>query len=127
MRFGFFPKRSPASKDNRFPCRRGGARVLIVDTYSSAKDQPKALAAGKEAVLKYPKDPSIKARYALLLGETNQTDEAAKLLRAQLNGSPSDRETYLNLAQTYQFARRFHEAEESAHAAEAVPGAPRDN
>jgi tetratricopeptide (TPR) repeat protein len=103
------------------------ARILIVDAYSSAKDQPRALQAGKEAIAKYPKDPAIKARYALLLGETNQTDEAAKLLRAQLNGSASDRETYLNLAQTYQFARRFREAEESAHAAEAIPGAPRDN
>jgi len=103
------------------------ARVLIVDAYSSAKDQPRALQAGKEAIAKYPKDPAIKARYALLLGETNQTDEAAKLLRAQLNGTASDRETYLNLAQTYQFARRFHDAEDSARAAEAVPGTPRDN
>jgi tetratricopeptide (TPR) repeat protein len=103
------------------------ARILIVDAYSAAKDQPKALQAGKEALAKYPKDPAIKARYALLLGETNQTDEAAKLLRAQLNGTASDRETYLNLAQTYQFAHRFHEAEEAAHAAEAIPGTPRDN
>jgi len=103
------------------------ARVLIVDTYSAAKEPSKALQAGKEAVAKYPKDSSIKARYALLLGETNQTDEAAKLLRTQLNGSESDRETYLNLAQTYEFARRYSEAEASARAAEAVPGAPRDN
>ncbi len=103
------------------------ARVLIVDAYSSAKDQPKALQAGKEALAKYPKDPAIKARYALLLGETNQTDEAARLLHAQLNGTASDRETYLNLAQTYEFARRFHEAEQAARAAEAIPGTPRDN
>jgi len=33
----------------------------------------------------------------------------------------------LNLAQTYEFARRFHEAEQSARAAEAIPGTPRDN
>src|SRR6266700_5321539 len=103
------------------------ARVLIVDAYSSAKDQSKALQAGKEAVAKYPKDPAIKARYALLLGETNQTDEAARLLHTQLNGTASDRETYLNLAQTYEFARRFRDAEDSARAAEAIPGTPRDN
>ena len=103
------------------------ARLLIMDTLSAAKDLPKALQAGKEAVAKYPKDPAIKARYALLLGESNQTDEAAKLMRTQLNGSESDRETYLNIAQIYERARRYKEAEQSARAAEAVPGAPRDN
>jgi Flp pilus assembly protein TadD len=103
------------------------ARLLIMDTLSVAKDLPKALLAGKEAVAKYPKDSAIKARYALLLGESNQTDDAAKLMRTQLNGSESDRETYLNIAQIYERARRYHEAEQSARAAEAIPGAPRDN
>jgi tetratricopeptide (TPR) repeat protein len=103
------------------------ARLLIVDTYSMAKDLPKALQAGKEAYAKYPKDSAIKARYALLLGESNQADEAAKLLKTQLNGSEADRETYLNIAQTYERARRYPEAEQSARAAEALPGAPRDN
>ena len=103
------------------------ARLLIMDTLSAAKDLPKALQAGKEAVAKYPKDPAIKARYALLLGESNQTDDAAKLMRTELNGSESDRETYLNIAQIYERARRYREAEQSARAAEAVAGAPRDN
>jgi tetratricopeptide (TPR) repeat protein len=103
------------------------ARLLIMDTYSMAKDLPKALQTGKEAYAKYPKDSAIKARYALLLGETNQTDEAAKLLKTQLNGTESDRETYLNIAQTYERARRYAEAEQSARAAEALPGSPRDN
>ena len=43
---------------------------LMMDTYSMAKDLPKALSAGKEAYAKYPKDTAIKARYALLLGES---------------------------------------------------------
>src|SRR5260370_31285774 len=103
------------------------ARVLIVDAYSSAKDQPRALQAGKEAIAKYPKDPAIKARYALLLGETNQTDEAAKLLHTQLNGTASDRETYLNLAQTYEFAHPFRDAEDSAPAATPLPATPPGN
>ena len=103
------------------------ARLLIMDTYRQAKDLPKALQAGKEAVAKYPKDSAVKASYALLLGETNQTDEAAKALRSQLNGTESDRETYLNIAQIYERARRYSEAEQNARLAEAVPGAPRDN
>jgi len=103
------------------------ARLLIMEALSSAKDLPKALQAGREAVAKYPKDPLIKARYALLLGESGQTDEAAKLMRTQLNGTESDRETYLNIAQVYERARRYREAEQSVRAAEAIAGAPRDN
>ena len=103
------------------------ARLLIMDTYRMAKDLPKALQAGREAVAKYPKDPAIKSSYALLLGETNQTDEAAKLLRLQLNGSEADREVYLNIAQIYERGRRYADAEKSARAAEAVAGQPRDN
>ncbi len=103
------------------------ARLLIMDTYRSAKDLAKALQAGKEAVAKYPKDPAVKASYALLLGESNQTDEAAKALHAQLNGTESDRETYLNIAQIYERARRYSEAEQNVHLAEAVSGSPRDN
>src|SRR5712664_2013561 len=45
------------------------ARMMIMDTYRAAKDLPKALAAGKEALAKYPADPSIRASHALLLGE----------------------------------------------------------
>ncbi len=103
------------------------ARLLIMDTYRTGKDLPKALQAGKEAVAKYPKDPAIKSSYALLLGETSQTDEATKLLRLQLNGTESDREVYLNIAQIYERGRRYADAEKSARTAEAVAGAPRDN
>jgi len=57
-----------------------------MDTYRAAKDLTKALAAGKEALAKYPADPSIRASQALLLGESGQTEEAVKILRAQLRG-----------------------------------------
>ena len=102
------------------------AWLLIMDTYRMAKDLPKALQAGKEALAKYPKDAEIKSNYALLLGETSQTDEAVKLLRTQLSGTAADHETYLNIAQIYERARRYKEAEEAARAAEAM-SSPRDN
>jgi tetratricopeptide (TPR) repeat protein len=102
------------------------ARLLIMDTYRMAKDLPKALQAGKEALAKYPKDPEIKSNYALLLGETSETDEAVKLLRTQLANTAADRETYLNIAQIYERARRYKEAEEAARTAEAM-SSPRDN
>jgi Flp pilus assembly protein TadD len=103
------------------------ARMMIMDTYRAAKDLPKALQTGKEALTKYPADPALRASQALLLGENGQTDEAVKILRAQLRGNESDRETYLNIAQVYERGRRYKEAEEAAHAAEVLPGQPRDN
>ncbi len=103
------------------------ARMMIMDTYRAAKDLTKALAAGKEALAKYPADPSLRASHALLLGEGGQTEEAVKILRAQLRGNEGDREIYLNIAQVYERGRRYKEAEESAHAAEVLPGQARDN
>src|SRR6266571_678693 len=102
------------------------ARMMIMDTYRAAKDLQKALQTGKEAMAKYPADPGIRTSYALLLGENSQTDDAAKILRAQLHGDTADRDTYLNIAQVYERGRRYKEAEESAHAAEVLPGQPRD-
>jgi len=103
------------------------ARILIMDTYRAAKDLPKALQAGKDAVAKYPSDPSVRTSNALLLGENGQTDEAVKILRAQLTKTDADRDTYLNIAQVYERARRYKEAEEAARTAEAIPGDPHEN
>jgi len=103
------------------------ARVLIMDTYRMAKDMPKALQAGREAMAKYPDDPEIRATQALLLGENQQTDEAVKLLQATLKGTPDDRGTYLNLSQVYEQGRRYSEAEQAARKAESLASDPQDN
>jgi tetratricopeptide (TPR) repeat protein len=103
------------------------ARMLIMDTYRAAKDLPKALQTGKEALAKYPSDPGLRTSNALLLGENGQTDEAVKILRSQLTKNESDRDIYLNIAQVYERGRRYKEAEEAAQTAEAIPGEPRDN
>jgi Flp pilus assembly protein TadD len=103
------------------------SRMLIMDTYRAAKDLPKALQAGKDAVAKYPSDPGLRTSNALLLGENGQTDEAVKVLRSQLTRSEADRDIYLNIAQVYERGRRYKEAEEAGQVAEAIPGQPRDN
>jgi Flp pilus assembly protein TadD len=103
------------------------SRMLIMDAYRAAKDLPKALQAGKEALAKYPSDPGLRTSDALLLGENGQTDEAVKLLRSQLTKSEADRDIYLNIAQVYERGRRYKEAEEAAQTAEAIPGEPHDN
>jgi Flp pilus assembly protein TadD len=102
------------------------ARLLLMDTYRMAKDLPKALLAGKEALAKYPADPAIRENDALLLGENGQIDDAVKMLRAQLTNSEMDRDTYMNIAQVYERGRRYKEAEEAARAAEVLPGQARD-
>ena len=103
------------------------SRMLLMDTYREARDLPKALQIGKEAVAKYPKDPAMQSREASLLGENGQTDEAVKMLRSQLTNSEADREIYLNIAQVYERSKRYKEAEDAARMAEALPGQPRDN
>jgi tetratricopeptide (TPR) repeat protein len=103
------------------------ARLLMMDIYRAAKDLPKALQTGKDAVAKYPSDVSLRSSEALLLGESGQTDDGVKLLRTQLTGKPGDRDVYLNIAQVYERGRRYKEAEEAAKAAEVLPGQPRDN
>ena len=103
------------------------ARMLIMDTYRAAKNLPKALQTGKEALAKYPSDPGLRTSNALLLGENGQTDEAVKILRSQLTKTEGDRDIYLNIAQVYERGRRYKEAEAAALTAEAIPGQPRDN
>jgi Flp pilus assembly protein TadD len=103
------------------------SRMLIMDTYRAAKDLPKALQAGKDALAKYPSDPGLRTSDALLLGENGQTDEAVKVLRSQLTKTEADRDLYLNIAQVYERGRRYKEAEEAARTAEAIPGEPHEN
>src|SRR5580704_16293720 len=103
------------------------SRMLLMDTYREARDLPKALQVGKEAVAKYPKDPAVQSREASLLAENGQVDEAVKILRTQLTNTEADREIYLNIAQVYERSKRYKEAEDAARMAEALPGQPRDN
>src|SRR5258706_12771850 len=99
--------------------------MMIMDTYRGEKDLSKALQTGKEALAKYPADPAIRTSHALLLGENGQTEEAVKMLRAQLHGATGDREQYLNIAQVYERGRRYKVADEEARAEADLPGQPR--
>jgi tetratricopeptide (TPR) repeat protein len=103
------------------------ARLLTMDTYRQAHDLPRALQAGKDAMAKYPDDAAIRASQAMLLGENQQADEAVKLLQANIKGTSSDREIYLNFAQIYERSRRFKEAEDSVQKAESLAIDPNEN
>ena len=103
------------------------ARLLVMDTYRQARDLAKALQTGREALAKYPDDPSIRSSLAMLMGEAQQPDDAIKLLQANLKGNAGDRETYLSYAQIYERSKRYKEAEESARKAESLATQPAEN
>jgi len=84
--------------------------MLIMETYRQAKDLPKALQTGKEALAKYPNDAAVRATYALLLGETSKPTRARSCCRPNLKGRPPDRELYLNISQIYERSHRYQEA-----------------
>ena len=94
------------------------ARVMIIDTYRDARNISKALDAAHKAADAYPKDRSILIAQALLLGENEQTDRAVSQLHALLDGSPSDFEIQLDIAQAYEESKRWTDAEQAIHAAE---------
>lgn len=98
------------------------ARVMIMDTYRDARDMPKALESARKAVDAYPKERSIVIAQALLFGENQQADQGVAKLRALLDGSPTDFEIQLDVAQVYEESKRWADAEQAIHDAEKVQG-----
>lgn len=103
------------------------ARVMIIDNYRAARDISKALQASADALQAYPKDRALQTTQALLYGENAQTDQAVTALHQLLDGSTSDFEIQLNLAQVYEQGRRWPEAEQAVHAAEKIAQQPSDS
>jgi tetratricopeptide (TPR) repeat protein len=102
-------------------------RVMLADTYRVSRQIEKAVEESRRAAELYPQDRGVQVNYALLLGEQGKVDEAVAILRGMLDGSGSDREIHLSLAQAYERARRYPEAEQSARAAEKMAGRPAEN
>jgi len=103
------------------------SRMLLMDTYRQARDLPKALQTGRDAVAKYPDDASIRNNLAMLLGDAQQPEDAIKLLQASLKGASPDREAYLSYAQIYERSHRYKDAEQAALKAESLAKQPSDN
>jgi tetratricopeptide (TPR) repeat protein len=103
------------------------ARVMIIETYRDAREISNALEAARKAVDAYPKDRGIHVTQALLYGENAQTDQAAALLKAQLDGTANDFEIQLDLAQVFEQGKRWPDAEQSIHAAEKIAPGPSEN
>ena len=87
--------------------------ALIIETLRLKREPQKAVQAADAAVQKYPKDRALISLRATLLAEQGRGDEAISALQGLLDGSPSDRETYLTIAQVYSQGKRYGEAEEA--------------
>jgi tetratricopeptide (TPR) repeat protein len=109
------------------PAQAREARLEIIETYQESGEIDPAIAEARKLIEQNPHDRDLKITYALLLGESEQTDEGAKALEALLNGSPDDRQVYLALAQVYERGRRYPEAERAARQAEKLAKQPEDD
>jgi tetratricopeptide (TPR) repeat protein len=89
-----------------------------VDAYRDARQYDKATEAAQEAAAKLPKNQAIQLMLAGQLADTGKAEEGLKLAKAQLNGSPSDHEVELALAQIYTRLRRWKDASDQLDLAE---------
>ena len=101
-----FRKMLPLGDDN---AERGYQQ--LIDTYREAKQWQKATDVAKEATQKLPNDRGLKMVYAAQLVDMGQVDTGLDQVKAQLKGTPDDRDVYINLAQMYERLKRWPESE----------------
>ena len=83
----------------------------IIDTYRTAKELDKAVAASEHALKTYPNDKDLKLLNADLLSETGKSAEAIAVLERMLSGAEEDIKVYSAMVQVYQRDKKFKEAE----------------
>jgi len=81
-----------------------------VDTYREAHQYDKALKISADAAQAAPANRDAQLRYAGQLADAGKVDEAIRLTKAQLNGTPEDMDVYYQLANIDARARRWKEA-----------------
>jgi tetratricopeptide (TPR) repeat protein len=106
------------------PVEQHRAQLELIETYRQNNQLDNAIAVAQQAMDANPKDRQFKITYALLLGEKQQTDLAVKTLRALLDGTPADREIYIDIAQVEQRGRNYGQAERAARTAESMAKKP---
>ncbi len=102
------------------PDEANRSRLELIETYRENNQIDQAISEAQQGLTANPKDRRLKVTYALLLGDKERTDEAVKTLKALLDGSASDRDLFLDLAQVELRGRRFAQAERDARAAESL-------
>ena len=89
-----------------------------VDAYRDARQYDKATEVAQEAAAKLPKSQAMQLMYAGQLADSGKAEEGLRIAKAQLNGSPTDHDVQLDLAQIYTRLRRWKEASDELDLAE---------
>ena len=97
-----------------------------VDTYREAHQWAKALQVSADAAKAMPSNHDVQLTYALQLADAGKLAEAVKLARAQLTGTPDDRDVYYDLAEMYVRAKRWKDASNAFDQAAALATKPDD-
>ncbi|HEY0263316.1 MAG TPA: tetratricopeptide repeat protein [Granulicella sp.] len=97
-----------------------------VDAYRDAHMWKESTAAAAEAAKAFPKDRGVQLMYAGQLADTGKIDEGLELAKAQLKGTPEDRDVEVALAQMYIRLKRWKEADEQVDKAEATASKPEE-
>lgn len=99
---------------------------LIVDTYRDNKEWQKATDEARLGMQKLPKSRRLKMVYASQLADQGQPEAGIEQVKALLNGTPDDREVYVNLANIYNRLKRWSEAEVALDKAEHIATKPEE-
>jgi tetratricopeptide (TPR) repeat protein len=97
-----------------------------VDAYRDAHQWKDATAAAEEASKALPKNHAIQMMYAGQLADMGQVDEGLALAKAQLSGTPDDRDVETDLAQMYIRLKRFSDASAQLDKADATATKPEE-
>ncbi|MGC9198566.1 MAG: tetratricopeptide repeat protein [Acidobacteriaceae bacterium] len=97
-----------------------------VDAYRDAHQWAKALQVAAEAAKAMPSNHDVQLTYALQLADAGKLAEAVKLARAQLTGTPDDRDVYYDLAEMYVRAKRWKDASKAFDQAAVLATKPDD-
>ena len=97
-----------------------------VDIYRDAHQWTKALQVSADAAKTMPSNHDVQLTYALQLADAGKLAEAVKLARAQLTGTPDDRDVYYDLAEMYVRAKRWKDASHAFDKAAVLATQPDD-
>ena len=98
-----------------------------IETYRDAHQFKDAVATASTVAQTAPKDKNVQLMYAFELADTGQVDKGLALANQQLNGSPSDRETYISIANIEIRLHRSNDAMAHLDKADALTTKPDDH
>lgn len=99
--------------------------VQIIETYRQGKDYAKAEKEAQAAAAKYPDDRMLKGVHAALMADLGKYDAAISEMHKLLD-EKKDRDTYMNLAQVCEKAKRWNEMAKALDEAEKLSSEKED-